>query len=80
MILTIAVAKIQEALKNPYEVKMEDFFHTANAEYDQFDQQCWHKGNGYSCPNFPEFERRIEGLELGLYLFAGESNSGNCVL
>ena len=76
----IAVAKIQEALKNPYEAKMEDFFHTASSEYDQFDQQCWNKGNGYSCPNFPEFERRIEGLEQGLYLFAGESNSGNCVL
>jgi replicative DNA helicase len=67
---------IKDLLKNPYEVEMEDFFETTEAEIDQFDEQSWKKGKGYSCPSFPEFDKRMEGLELGLFMFAGESNSG----
>lgn len=61
-------------------VDMEDFFETSETDYDQFDVAAWKKGDGYDCPNFPEFGRRMEGLDLGLYLFAGESNSGKSAL
>ena len=33
-------------------------------------------GHGYSCPDYPVFNEKLEGLEEGLYIFAGESNSG----
>ena len=62
--------------EDPYSVEIEDYYETAESEYDQFEEQSWKKGAGYSCPSFPEFDKRLEGLELGLYMFAGESNSG----
>lgn len=71
---------IDNLLKNPYSVEMEDFFEMAEGEYDEFNEQAWKKGKGYSCPSFSEFDRRMEGLELGLFMFAGESNTGKSAL
>lgn len=36
----------------------------------------WQTGEGYQAPHFPLFTQKLEGLESGLYVFAGESNSG----
>lgn len=57
-------------------IPMEDFFETSIAQYDEFDENAWKKGEGYICPNFPMFNKYMEGLEAGLYMFAGESNMG----
>lgn len=56
--------------------EMEEFFDTTEDELDEFDQKAWSKGDGYKLPRFPEVERRLEGLDSGLYLFAAESNVG----
>ena len=46
------------------------------AQYEKFNLDAYNKGKGYSCPNFPLFDKYMEGLESGLYMFAGESNHG----
>lgn len=56
--------------------EMEEFFDTTEDELDSFDKACWNKGDGFKIPRFPEVEKRLEGLESGLYLFAAESNMG----
>lgn len=55
---------------------MQDFFASARLKYEQFNEKAWAKGKGYGIPGYPVMEQRLEGLESGLYLFAGESNSG----
>lgn len=59
---------------------IEDYFNTSNLIYDEFDEAAFNKGNGFSCPTFPVFDEKMEGLEAGLYMFAGESNSGKSAL
>ena len=61
-------------------VVMENFFGTTLTDYDNFDERCWNKGDGYKMPGYPEMESNLEGTETGLYLFAGESNSGKSAL
>ena len=61
-------------------VEMEDFFNTTEAQYDEFDEASRKKGKGYVCPNFPLFDKHMEGLESGFYLFAGESNGGKSAI
>ena len=58
------------------EIKMENFFETANKSYEEFEERARKKGNGYKIPNYQSIEHYLEGLEAGLYLFSGESNSG----
>lgn len=58
------------------EVIMEDFFETTKASYDIFDEYCYNKGDGYKSPSFPSLSDKLEGIESGMYVFAGESNSG----
>lgn len=65
-----------EEVETTDEVIMEDFSKTTLADYEDFDERCWNKGDGYKIPSFPEMEAKLEGVESGLYLFAGESNSG----
>ena len=43
-------------------------------------ERCITTGEGYSCPTYPLFNERMEGLTSGLYMFAGESNSGKTAL
>ena len=61
-------------------VPAEDFYETTAGEYDEFDEAAWHKGTGYTCPSFPLFDQYMEGLESGLFMFAGESNGGKTAL
>ena len=58
------------------EVPMEDFFALSSDDIDEFDKKSWSKGAGYKSPEFPLTEKYLEGWSSGLYLFAGESNSG----
>ncbi len=58
------------------EAEMEDFFETTDEELDEFESYTWRKAQGYGIPGFPIAEEKLEGLESGMYLFAGESNSG----
>lgn len=69
-----------ELIESQYSVEMEDFFGTTEASYDAFDEAAWTKGSGYSTPSFPLFDQHMEGVESGLYLIAGESNSGKSAL
>lgn len=57
-------------------IVMENFFELSRSNYDEFDIKARTKGNGYKIPNYPFIESKLEGLEAGLYLFSGESNSG----
>ena len=68
----------EELLDNTV-VPMEDFFAEAEEEYNLFDEQAWRRGEGYSCPSFPMFDKYMEGLTEGLYMFAGESNTGKAL-
>lgn len=61
-------------------VTMIDFFETTDDEIDTFDEEAWAKGEGYKIPGYPQMEEKLEGLESGLYLFAGESNGGKSAL
>jgi replicative DNA helicase len=62
--------------KNPNIIEMENYFQSSLDDYDSFDKKAWAKGNGYFSPNFKIFNDRLEGLDEGLYIFAGEANSG----
>ena len=42
----------------------------------RFQQKARSRGTGYHCPSFPMFDEAMEGLQSGLYMFAGESNGG----
>lgn len=57
-------------------IVMQDFFKLSRDNYDEFDIKARTKGNGYKIPSYPFVEAKLEGLEAGLYLFSGESNSG----
>lgn len=82
-----AIFNIEQALtpeiekaESAEEVVMENFFGTTLTDYDDFDERCWNKGDGYKIPGYPSMEHNLEGVESGMYLFAGESNSGYCSL
>lgn len=66
--------------KDNKEKRMENFFETSKNDYEDFDNKAWNKGDGYKIPGYPQFEEYLEGLESGLYLIAGESNSGKSAL
>lgn len=46
------------------------------ARIEAFKRKARNRGQGYRCPNFPMFDSSMEGLESGLFMFAGESNHG----
>lgn len=70
----------EDSVESSEEVVMENFFATTKNDYDSFNTRAWNKGDGYKIPSYPEMEDKLEGLEAGLYLFAGESNSGKSAL
>lgn len=74
------VKTVLSQLQNNNEVPMEDYYSLAQTIYDNFDERAHKKGHGYSCPDFPVFNQKLEGLEEGLYVFAGESNSGKTAI
>ena len=69
-----------EKPKDESKVEMIDFWGTVADQYDEFDKAAWNKGNGYSAPNSPIFTEKIEGLDTGLYMFAGEANMGKTAI
>ncbi len=71
---------IIDVLRNENENVIEDYYELCKEIYDDFDNQAYAKKHGYSCPSFPIFNEKLEGLEEGLYIFAGESNSGKTAL
>ena len=58
------------------EVIMRDFYSESIDDIDEFDEAAKTKKSGYKLPRFPKIEEKLEGLDQGLYLFAGESNGG----
>lgn len=60
--------------------RQENYDYTKQAEesYNTFNEKSWKKGQGYLMPegHFPIFNEKIEGLESGLFLLAGEPNCG----
>lgn len=66
----------KEPEKDKSKVDVIDFWGTSAAKYDAFDEAAWNKGNGYIAKNSPIFTEKLEGLDSGLYMFAGESNMG----
>lgn len=78
--LESALALSDDSVESAEDVVMEDFFATSRNDYDNFNDRAWNKGDGYAIPGYPEMEEKLEGLESGLYIFAGESNSGKSAL
>lgn len=75
------VTKIEETLfMTPPEEEIDEDDVFNSKVYDDFDERAWKKGDGYKIPKFPIIEKQLEGLESGLYIFAGESNSGKTAL
>lgn len=71
------IMKNKPIVKNEEEtIVMKNFFELSKSNYDEFDKKARTKGNGYKIPGYPFVESKLEGLEAGLYLFSGESNSG----
>ena len=69
-------ALLKEEVEISEEVIMEDFFEITKASYDVFNDYCYNKGDGYKAPSFESLGEKLEGIESGMYVFAGESNSG----
>ena len=74
------ILTIEDCLQEKNEVKIEDYYSIGKEIYDKFDEYAKKKGNGYEVPNFPIFNEKLEGMEEGLYVFAGESNSGKTAI
>lgn len=62
------------------EFDFEDLTNGMEHDLDAFEDQAWNKGDGYKLPNYPMFTEMLEGLDEGLYLVAGESNTGKSAL
>lgn len=70
------IETIEDILQQKNEVAITDYYSIGRQIYEQFDEYAYKKGHGYTVSGFPIFNRRLEGMEEGLYIFAGESNSG----
>lgn len=53
-----------------------DFFQDTEDDIDAFEERAWKKGSGFKAPKHPMIEEYLEGIGMGFYLFAGESNMG----
>ena len=70
------IETIEDVLQQKNEVTIVDYYSVGRQVYDRFNEHAYKKGHGYTVSGFPIFDRRLEGMEEGLYVFAGESNSG----
>lgn len=71
---------VEDILQDKNENIVEDYYSLGEDIYNNFDINAHKKGNGYSTTDYPVFNAKIEGLEEGLYIFAGESNSGKTAI
>jgi len=62
--------------KNPVTTEPEEYIETSRQQIIDFDINSWNKGRGWEIPEYPIFNEHMEGLESGMYLVAGESNTG----
>ena len=67
-------------INNNTEDNIDDFFKETLDDLDKFDEKAWKKGDGLIFPNYPVFTEKLEGIDAGLYLFAGLSNSGKSAI
>lgn len=74
------IETIEDILQQKNEVSVQDYYSAGQAIYNRFNEHAYKKGHGYSVTGFPIFNRRLEGMEEGLYVFAGESNSGKTAI
>ena len=74
------ILTIEDCLQEKNEVKTEDYYSIGKEIYDKFDEYSKKKGHGYSIKEYPIFNEKLEGMEEGLYVFAGESNSGKTAI
>ena len=74
------IETIDDILQQKNEVIIEDYYTAGENIYRCFNEYAYKKGHGYTVPGFPIFNRRLEGMEEGLYVFAGESNSGKTAI
>ena len=65
---------------NPTEVVPEEYIEVSKQQILDFDTSSWSKGRGWEIPEYPIFNEAMEGLESGMFLVAGESNSGKSAL
>lgn len=69
-----------DELENEESEEIVDIFKESENDIDDFNEYAWNKGDGFKFPNYPEITERLEGLESGLYLFAGASNHGKTAI
>lgn len=72
--------KKQEEATEEVEHSLEELRQRNRDRLHQFMQKARNRGAGYRCPHFPLFDQHMEGLESGMFLFAGESNAGKSAL
>lgn len=73
------IEKLNQAIaarNKPVSITKRELIEKAKASIRAIEERTWAMGMGYIAPSFPIFSQKLEGLESGLYLFAGESNSG----
>lgn len=75
-IMRIETVKVEEEQG----IQMEDLFQTALDDLNDFDDKAWNKGDGLALPSYPYITEHLEGLDSGLYLFAGRSNHGKSAI
>lgn len=68
--------EVSEALLDNNEIEMKDFYQESVEDIDVFNESSKKKKEGYSLPHYKMIEENLEGLDEGMYLFAGESNNG----
>lgn len=69
-------AEVKQEEEVQEEHNLEELRQRNIARLQQFRQKARNRGAGYRCPGFPMFDKNMEGLESGMFLFAGESNMG----
>ena len=72
--------ELSNTINEEQEVTMKDFFASSVEDLEKFDQEAWSKGDGLQLPNYPYVTKQLEGLDSGLYLFAGKSNHGKSAI
>lgn len=80
--MTLLEQILQESKETRTEKRNKNYFEISKQQYRDFNLDSWNKGIGYVMlpEHFPIFNEQIEGLEKGLYLIAGDSNSGKSAL
>lgn len=67
---------VEEMIGEP----MIDLFTEAEQDIDEFDEEAWQTGEGYTAPSYPIITEKLEGFSEALMLFAGPSNAGKSAM